>query len=199
MKLKIKLDTDVAALFVAFVAVSLAFWEGIESREHNRKSVVPILNPYINKSFIDEIGTLDIGVDSVGLGPVKVSHFSVFFNGRKEEVFEMPGYSTAYNSAINAVRGTVNNYNEDEGGKAFLSIDDSDLTVGEVLSTNEHKVLLKLTSNLPREELRNAIAVVEKTLDVFICYCSVYDDQCSMVHIGENKNLSQAICLEPDT
>ena len=194
MKLKVKFNTDLAALFVAFIAVAMAAWDGFESRVHNRKSVVPILNPEVSRAFTDTHSTLTMRVDSVGLGPVKVTDFYVFFNGQPQKMLILPGYATPYPSTTAAMSGGVSDLNEKTGSNWMLQTDDASIEAGQVLATDEKKVLLRFRSDMPDKEFRRLISVVESTTDIFICYCSIYDDQCNIAHIGDHSELSPASC-----
>lgn len=194
MKLKIKFDTDILALLIACLAVGMAFWEGYESRQHNRKSVVPIFNSFVNKTLGEELQVFEIGIQSVGLGPATIKSFKVFFNGREEPTYKAPGYETAYHTPILAVQGLLEDQKPNPQNPLYITTQDNDLASGEVVATEARRVLLKFESNLPREEFVKAIDIIENTMDIFVCYCSIYDDQCQFAHVGPNPDLLPQAC-----
>lgn len=194
MKFKVKIDNDILALLIACLAVSMAFWEGYESRQHNRKSVMPILNSFVNKEFGEQMHSFEIGVRSVGLGPGSITHFTVFFNGKEQEVYRAPGYSTSFHTPRVAVQGIFESTESEEGEPYKLIFQDNELEAGDVMAEEERRIIFRFESDLPREEFVKAVDVVENTLDIFICYCSVYEDQCQYTHVGSNEDMLPQSC-----
>ena len=194
MKLKIKFDTDILALLIACLAVGMAFWEGYESRQHNRKSVMPIFNTYVDKSTGSESNSFEMGLRSVGLGPATIKVFKVFFNGREEQVYRAPGYESNFQTPKLAVQGIIDAAEDNEEEPIRLSFYENPLDADDVVGEEESRVLFKFESNLPAGEFLMAIDAVENAMDVFICYCSIYDDQCQVSHIGTNAELMPQSC-----
>jgi len=195
MKLKIKFDTEVAALLVAFVAVAMAAWDGYESRNYNRKSVMPIFNAYVDKNFGQDRSEYKIGITGVGLGPAKVTGFHVFFNGKIQAPLELPGYASSYPSTNAIMSGGISDLNEKYAQDWSLSTSDNSLSLGRVLAKDAYVTLLRYNSGIPQKEFRQLMAAVEETTDIFVCYCSIYDDQCNIVHIGKHEELQPQSCL----
>ncbi len=65
---------DNLALFIAFVALAVAIWQGIETRKHNRLSVKPHLY-FSTYSVLGEAAGLR--VTNGGLGPAIIKSFSL--------------------------------------------------------------------------------------------------------------------------
>lgn len=194
MKLKIEFDTEIAALLVAFVAVAMAAWDGYESRSYNRKSVMPIFNSYVDRNFSSENNEIEMGIVGVGLGPAKVTGFYVFYNGEPQEPLELPGYVSAYPSTNAIMNGAIADLNDKHDESWHLSNSDNTFYEGEVLAKDVNRTLLRYSSDIPTKEFRKLVAAVEQTTDIFVCYCSIYDDQCNIVHLGNHKELQPASC-----
>ena len=65
---------DILALFIAFVALAVAIWQGIETRKHNRLSVKPHLY-FSTYSVSGE--SAGLRVTNGGLGPAIIKRFSL--------------------------------------------------------------------------------------------------------------------------
>ena len=65
---------DILALFIAFVALAVAIWQGIETRKHNRLSVKPHL--YFSTYSVSG-GPAGLRVTNGGLGPAIIKRFSL--------------------------------------------------------------------------------------------------------------------------
>lgn len=69
------------ALIVSVCAVTLTFYEGYQSRAHQRLSVKPKLN--IDVHTYGEKGEFAIEVENKGLGPAFVTKFNVFIDDER--------------------------------------------------------------------------------------------------------------------
>jgi len=185
-----RINTEIATIFIAFIAVLLAVWEGIEFRQHNKMSVKPVLNSSVSKSF-GEINNLKLAINSVGLGPAKITGFHVYYNGEEEEEFSVPGYSTRYFNIKQAARGALD---------GDISILDQGLSNGDVLMVGRTLTLfsLEFSATETQNETRKVFSAVDQTTDIFICYCSLYDDQCNIEHIGSHPELAPENCRVDD-
>ena len=65
---------DILAFFIAFVALAVAIWQGIETRKHNRLSVKPHLY-FSTYSVSGE--SAGLRVTNGGLGPAIIKRFSL--------------------------------------------------------------------------------------------------------------------------
>ena len=177
-----------ATVFIAVVAVLLAVWEGYESRQHNRVSVKPVLNSNTSKSYGDT-QRVEISLGSVGLGPARITGFHVFYNGRIEKPFHIPGYQTHYHSIKQGVKGSL------PKGTSITFSDQSLVNNQVILEGKTLKLFqMEVITPISDEEFRKAIATVEQTTDIFVCYYSLYDDQCAVEHLGNKPHLKPESC-----
>lgn len=192
--MKLKLNTDIAALIVAFTALTMAGIDGYEQRRHNRKSVMPVLISDRVRNNSDEERSVEYNIHNSGMGPAAVKEFHVFFNKRVEKPFSIPGYSTAYNRHISAARHVVETLNDHGDGQWRLDVADQGLSSNTYIPANKSLTLLRFDTNIPQKEFRDVVSILERTLDIFICYCSIYDDQCQWTHIGQHRELITQQC-----
>jgi len=164
---KVKVSYDYLALFVAVLVLFLTVWEGYETRQHNRISVVPKLNLDIKVQSSNNNKSISYHVESTGLGPVKVVDFAVLYNHNGKVV-----QSNDFNYLVTDLHGM------NEKLKINLDLASSNIDVGSFISPGEQEVLFK-ASGKSKTEVPDVINKhVRDTLDIVICYCSVYDDQC---------------------
>ncbi len=185
----IRIDKDYAALGVAFIAVLLTVWEGYEFRHHNRTAVMPSLSVYSERNFSGENAFIELGIKSVGLGPAKVTSFDVYFNNKKERVFQANGFTTYFEQTMNALQHTGLD-------TASLLTMDGSIKKGDLVPTGSSVNLFTVRYNEPKsgQEFRKVTAILDEKLDVFVCYCSVYEDHCQLAHIGKNDKLAPKQC-----
>lgn len=189
-----KLNTDMAALFVAFVALAMAGLDGYEQRQHNRKSVMPVLVPEIRQDHSEALRSVEYALRNSGMGPAAIKEFRVFFNGKEEASFSVPGYSTHYYKSISAAQHKVTTLNEENEKQWLFDVSDQGLGSTSYIQANQRLSLLKIGTNIPRQEFREMFSALNETLDVFICYCSIYDDHCQWAHLGQHKELVVQRC-----
>ena len=82
-KLSVENSISISVAIIAIAALSVAVWEGLENRRHNRLSVYPRLEIY-QKSYVDDPRKgVGIWLRNAGIGPAIVSSFTVFVDGKE--------------------------------------------------------------------------------------------------------------------
>ena len=83
--------TTIGTIALALVALAVAIWQGVEQRRHNRLTVRPHLNFYMDFSSSSE--TWGITVSNNGGGPAFIDEFAILAHNRK--ILESDGGWTA--------------------------------------------------------------------------------------------------------
>ncbi len=81
---------SLSAILIALASISVAVWEGIETREHHRLSVRPKLEIFYNTSST-KFGYV---VVNNGLGPAVITGKKIFVDGNKIKESGFSGYDT---------------------------------------------------------------------------------------------------------
>ena len=170
---KTKVPHDFLALFVAVLVLLLTVWQGYETRQHNRISVVPKLDFDINVQSSSNKKSISYFVESTGLGPVKIIDFAIFYKQDGKWI-----QSNNFNHLMADLR-TLN-----EELKVNLDLASSDMDVGSFLAPGVHEVLFKASAESETGVSDVLNAHVRNTLDIVVCYCSVYDDQCGQAQFS---------------
>jgi len=155
------------AAALAFSAILLATWEGIENRKHNRLSVLPHV-----ETFNDyDMGKyhFNMGIESTGLGPAVISGFYTFFDGK-----------LVYPKKDNAIWITIKEGMLVEG---LIPYQDSGVSLGQFLPPGDRVSLLKISAQEAKFEPKKFRENLGR-IGVLLCYCSVYGDNCSMAKTG---------------
>lgn len=172
--LKTTIDHNHLALFIAALVLVLTLWQGFETRQHNRVSVVPRLNGDISTSKGADESRITYVVESSGLGPAKVTRFSVYHRGQEQPA------GAAFNR-------TMADLQEALGERSVeLGIEASELSEGSFLAPGDSEVLFVARAQSD-EDASDVVDHVLGTLAIGICYCSVYDDQCRHVSFGQSE------------
>ena len=163
---KINVNHDLLALFVAAMVLLLTVWEGYETRRHHRISVVPKLDLDVNLETDETTRKVHFGVESSGLGPVKVMEFEVLYNGVVQPV-EDPFARLIHD---------LDQLEKQEGTE--LNFVTSGIPDGSFLPPRARETLFSIVATHEAGVSEDIAAFVVESLDMVICYCSVYDDQC---------------------
>lgn len=157
-----------AAGIVALAAVGLAVWEGLENRRHNRLSVVPNVDAV--RDFDMREQTFRFGLLSSGLGPAVVHDLSIYLDGNM--VYDKDSDSqNAWAEIYEIFRGKG------------LDVWDSYYIAGQYLVPGERYDLLR-GDRRPGVEKIEEFRETANRINVVICYCSVYGDQCATEQLG---------------
>lgn len=70
---------ELVAIFVAFLSLLLTAWIGVQERRHSRLSVKSAV--IIRRIFDTSENELHIALINTGLGPLKISNYSLTVNG----------------------------------------------------------------------------------------------------------------------
>ena len=179
---KVKVSHDYLALFVAVLVLFLTVWQGYETRQHNRISVVPKLDFDINVQSSSNNKSISYYVESTGLGPVKIVDFAVFYK-YKGKVTQ----SKDFDYLMKDLRGLNDKL------KFNLDLASSDIDVGSFMAPGVHEVLFKAKVESDTGVSDEINKHVRDTLDIVICYCSVYDDQCGQAQFS-NPPIVEYVC-----
>jgi len=169
---------------VAVLVLLLTVWEGYETRQHNRISVVPRLDIDIKVQSSANNKSISYYVESTGLGPVKIVDFTVFYNHEGKV-----SQSDNFDYLITDLQKLNDKSNVN------LDIASSDVDIGSFMAPGVHEVLFKASTE---SEIGVSDAInkhVRNTLDIVICYCSVYDDQCGQAQFS-NPPMVEYVCRE---
>ena len=198
MKIKINFDMDAAALLIAVLAVLLTFWQGYETRLHNRKSVVPVLDFSQNSNLNRESSGYTLSISNDGLGPAKIYASKVFFDGQEELFVDQPGFQTAFQETLGAVDKYIRSLELQEGETRKLSTTERPIEVADIIPAGERQNILVFEGTIEANDFVGLVGLLEDKLDISVCYCSIYDDQCQKAHYGQQPSLTDESCTVID-
>lgn len=76
--------TAISSVIIALIALIVAIWQGIETRNHNRRTLTPKLS--ITRDLRNEAEDIGIFIESVGLGPVIIKKVVITINDKQYNV-----------------------------------------------------------------------------------------------------------------
>ena len=155
---------------VAMAAVGLAVWEGLENRRHNRLSVVPNVDAV--REFDMRAQTFTFTLMSSGLGPAVVRDMRVYVDD--ELVFDKDSTGEFAYEAVYPVVGGKN-----------LDVWDSYYDDGHYLLPDNRYDLLRVEPRSDDGERIENFRDMADRINVVVCYCSVYGDQCARKQLHE--------------
>lgn len=82
--------------FVAFLAVVVASITFFLQRQHNRKSLQPILNTHFHHGGNNGKGELVLFLDNYGLGPCLITGMTLCLGGNKYKIEDLRNYENAF-------------------------------------------------------------------------------------------------------
>jgi len=166
-----------SAIIIGVCSLFVAVYETSLTRRAQLASVWPHLD--VAPSFGS--GDFVLSVINSGVGPARIETASVTFSGERRQDWA---------DVLSAVAG------EPPGVDSYTS-----LINGRVLAANEREVILRLTGD--GAETTTLIStifdrVVEGTLDVAVCYCSVFDE-CWIATMQEVVERSRGVSVTRET
>lgn len=161
------------AAILAASAIVLAFWEGMENRNHNRLSVLPKLDTSESYDTHASKRTYSLAVYSSGLGPAVINSTYSFYDGK--QVFPIQN------------RNMWQTIREELNSKKLLVEQSYNVSKGEFLPAGSSRKVLTVSVPLKSEAENNFQSAIDN-IGVIICYCSVYGDNCSDFHIGKTPS-----------
>jgi hypothetical protein len=165
------------AAIIAIAAVGLAVWEGFENRRHNRLSVVPNIDTV--RDFDMRAQTFTFSLLSSGLGPAVVQDVRLYVDD--ELVFDKnSSHEYAWSAIYPLFRGKG------------LDIWDSYYDAGQFLLPGERYDLLKVERREGAEPVENFREIADR-INVVVCYCSVYGDQCAQEQL-RSADIDSGFC-----
>ena len=159
---------DNFALFIAFVALAVAIWQGIETRKHNRLSIKPHLY-FSTYSVLGEAAGLR--VTNGGLGPAIIKSFSLGVNNKWIDDTEKGGGVEASKLL---------------GAEKFGPVLDLGLySPDQILDSGESQYILETSKDKRTTETDQYLNEYVKRLSVKIAYESAYKESFVATWKGE--------------
>lgn len=95
--------TAISTIMIACVAIGLSIWQGIETRNHNKLSVKPLLSVTISTSKNDS--SMGVRVDNNGIGPAIIREFLIYLDGQPAKVYSLETARKIYQDAGLIIKG----------------------------------------------------------------------------------------------
>ena len=76
--------TAISSMIIALIALVVSIWQGIETRNHNRRTLTPKLS--ITRDLRNEAEDIGIFIESVGLGPVIIKKVVITIDDKQYNV-----------------------------------------------------------------------------------------------------------------
>jgi hypothetical protein len=169
-------------LIIAVAAISLAVWEGVESRRHNRLTVKPRVAAEINAGRDNRAEYVNMSIESTGLGPAVINTFRVYLDGILQDTTTGPGTSV-WKNVLTAFGTNDTRINAQAIGIGYYFPAGSEELLFEARRPQADTAATKLADHLPRLALQ-------------ICYCSVYNTDCDEV-VLTTRQVSTLSCNGP--
>lgn len=152
-------------LLIAFTAIGLAAWEGIENRRHNRLSVLPRLAGQVETGQDTAGEYARMTVESTGLGPAVIRAFRVYLDGALVD--------TSGGGRWQEVIANLSKDGTRISAHAFGR--------GYYLPAGRQQLLFEARRPPTVSSGEPALADVSSRLALQICYCSIYETDCDEV------------------
>ena len=157
-------------LVIAFSAIGLAIWEGLENRRHNRLTVQPRIGAEIDAGSDGEQEFVRLGIESNGLGPAVMTAFRIYFDGELQDTTDEFGTSrwSAVMEALELENDSTIRMNAQAFGEGYY------------LPTGREAIVFEVTRpmRLPGDTVTPPLIDLLDRLAIQICYCSVYGSDC---------------------
>ncbi|MGB0494990.1 MAG: hypothetical protein ACPGJI_01445 [Kangiellaceae bacterium] len=157
------------ASILAISAILLASWEGLENRKHNRLSVFPKLDSYPSIDTNELKKTYSLNLYSSGLGPVVIKKVYAWYDNQ----LVYPNKDVLLWEVIR----------EKLVAKNFFMEQSYEVNSGEFIPAGNNRRVLTISAPT-NSNLSKQLQVETDKIGVLICYCSIYDDNCSSLQIG---------------
>jgi len=161
---------QLGAGIIALAAVGLAVWEGLENRIHNHLSVIPKIDAYRNRDMLAQ--NFELILASNGLGPAVVRNLQVYLDGTLIHDGTSAG-ELAWQAAYPVFRDLP------------VDVTDAYYMPGDFLVPGERYPLLRVERHADAPRIDH-FGELTNRIDVVICYCSVYGDQCATEQLGSS-------------
>ncbi|HEX6133055.1 MAG TPA: hypothetical protein VFZ24_03665 [Longimicrobiales bacterium] len=171
------------ALVIAVVAITLAAWEGLENRRHNRLTVQPRLGGEYSSGREGDSEYVRIAVENNGLGPAVIGSLRIFLDDTA-----LPARSGIGRSPWSVVIDSV----ATEG----MHVDAHAFGAGYFLPAGREYLLFQ--ARRPRGSAPDdaPIGAIADRIGIDICYCSIYGSHCDRVTLA-TKPLDVGPCPDP--
>ena len=161
-------------LAIAFTAIALALWEGVENRRHNRMSVQPRLGADVDAGRDSASEYVRLSVESTGLGPAVIRVFRVYLDGRPLDTSTTPS-----NSPWSKVVEAVTTPEMQVTTHAFGS--------GYYFPAGRQQLLFEARQPRANPATHRPLSDILNHVAVQICYCSVYQTACDEVLLATTR------------
>ena len=164
---------DIVAIVVSACALFATGYQAYLSRDHNRKSVRPVVTLFYSDSLMSD---LRVAVESHGLGPAWIKQTNLYlFN---KEIRELPTYKEYDNYRIASGMEGIINTDSIFSEKIMNNVSLPD--PGDVISSNDLYSTIQVNNEIFRklseEETITLICDLPRHLIIEIEYCSSYED-----------------------
>lgn len=152
-------------LLIAFAAIALAIWEGLENRRHNRLTVQPRIGAEVETGGDSAGRYVRLAVESTGLGPAVIRAFRIYLDGKALDTM-MTSHSTPWNPVIEAVSS--------EGMRIVAHAFGTDY----FFPAGHRQVLFEARQPPDPGAGQPPLTSILDRVAVQICYCSIYGSDC---------------------
>ena len=165
-RLPVRLQAFVT-LLIAFAAIALTIWEGVENRRHNRLSVQPRLGAAIDTGRDTAGEYVRMAIESTGLGPAVIKTFRVYFDGVAQDTVTAAG-TIPWQNAIDAFSANGTNINAHGLGTGYY------------IPAGRQQILFEARRHTASDNGPTLTDILRR-FALQICYCSVYNTDCEEV------------------
>ena len=168
-------------LVIAFSAIGLAIWEGLENRRHNRLTVLPRVGGEIDAGRDGDSEFVRVGIESTGLGPAVLTRFDIYLDGALQDEASRIG-SGRWAGVASAL----------ESDHAITQMNAHAIEAGYYLPPGREMVIFE--ASRPQRAAGDTAAPLMAILDrlaIQICYCSVYGSDCDDVGLTTGDTETQ--------
>ena len=156
---------EIASIVIALCALFLTIYQGIQTRYHNRLSVLPYLQ-IVHSSTSSKQDYYSIYIENKGMGPARITGIEANVGNEFIRFNEEINYSSIFNSLKK---------------KGIVDVDMSNINFtsfgpNAYIDEGEKVYLMQLQSNSSKESKENFIKAIN-SIDFLFCYSSVYGDQ----------------------
>ncbi len=163
-------------LVIAFSAIGLAIWEGLENRRHNRLSVQPRIGADIDAGQDPSTEFVRASIESTGLGPAVINAFRIYFDGVAQDTSDEFG-----SGRWAAPRAALA-----DGAAAQMNA--QTISAGYYLPPGRQMIVFEAMRPLGAagDSAPPLLSMLDR-LAIQICYCSIYDSDCDEITLTTNE------------
>ena len=155
----------VLTLLIAVAAITLAIWEGLENRRHNRLTVQPRVGAEVEIGGDSAGRYVRLAVESTGLGPAVIRTFRIYLDGIALDTL-VTSASTPWKPVIDAISSDGMRISAHAFGTGYF------------FPAGQRQILFE--ARRPPDPGADAppLTSILDRVAVQICYCSIYGSDC---------------------